>query len=764
MANASVKLEKNKLVAEDFEIGLGSVTQTRQNQSIQLTQINATHLLGPLVVDSVAKLAELNPNLMTTQTVIVKENHSIYTWDSTEQAWLSSTKSVYVIDDADDLVNVPNGYNTVLCNGFVYNKINNVWTMASLSVVAVDNYSDINNLPTGVTSVIVKTTGTMYYKQGLNWVQVQFSEVGDNLKVVDNVVDLAAQDSTTFSLVFLRSGKRSGIFYYDEEQQGITDGGIVFNGWVRQYDGNPSLYWYGVKGDGTTDDTAAIGSYLLQHDVIDLSGGEYYISSPLTITKSVRIEGNNATLNLGENVSINFIGKAQNPLSSVADISLGQSTFETQGSNTFEVGDLLLIKGTNVATAYSTNKMTSFMSNIAVKNGTTITLTQAAKSSITGPTISKINNLIVEISNVTIKQESSADLDTCISFEYCKNVKIENVVLQTKNVKTALELKNCYNGQLSACDINAYGTNSCALKVIDSDNTIIKSSNIFGQQKALWVGNDIRQVNQIGVFECILSTANNAIEDYSVYCEDAVVGVSVTNSQLAGNIRLGGYTHRYSNCIISCYDKITPAQMNGGEISFINCTLIFLMSTQQNIAFGNGSSSNVIETDWFSVTSPMHFEFVDNTFILSSQYNQVLQLVAVPAGSKTALCQHSISYYGNTVSGGVQDIKEVVLYGPFNKVRIECKDKSVDLTSIYTASVTAITAAGITTPKSATMETFFTLGNYTSKQLCFSDATVDNNNIKEVTTSVTVTNNSVKHNTGTTYALANPIKLDLVNA
>lgn len=270
-------------------------------------------------------------------------------------------------------------------------------------------------------------------------------------------------------------------------------------------------------------------------------------------------------------------------------------------------------------------------------------------------------------------------------------------------------------------------------------------------------------MNQLGVFESILSTANNAIEDYSVYCEDAVVGISVTNSQLAGNIRLGGHTHRYSNCIISCYDKITPAQMNGGEISFINCTLIFLMSTQQNIAFGNGTSGNVINASWFSVTSPMHFEFLDNTFVLPSTYAQVLQLVAVPAGSKTQNVYHSVSYYGNTISSTNQSLKELVLYGPFNKCRIDCGDKAVDITSIYTSSVSVISAAGITTPKSATMLSFLTVGNYSSKQLCFSDATVADANLKTITNSVTVTNNTVKHS-GTTYALANPIRLSLVNA
>lgn len=757
MANSSVKLEKNKLVVEDLELGFGSIVQKRQGEDIQLTQLNATHLYGPIVVESVDKLVTLNPNLMTTQTVIVKENHTIYTWDSTTSSWVSSSKGIYVVDSIDDLQNIPNGYNTAIFEGYVYNKINGVWTLMNTAVLAVDNYSDIENLPLGVTCVVVKTTGTMYYKQGLNWIQVQFSEIGDNIKIVDNITDLASSDNTIFKAVFLNDDKRSGMFFYDENKQGITDGGIVFNGWVRQYDGNPSLYWYGVKGDGVTDDTVAIGAYLTQHSFIDLTEGTFKITKPLTINKSIRINGNNATLYFTENVNAYFIGKAQNPVSAVGNLALGQSTLQTAGPHNFKVGDLLLIKGTNACSAYNTNKMSSFLSNVAVSNTPHVTLTQAAKSSLTAPTIQKIDDIIVEISNLKIVQEESQNLEHCLSFKYCRNVKLDNVMIQTKNVSNTIIFTDCYNTQLNACDIRSYGTNAAAIKVIDSDNTIIKSSNIFGQQKALHLGNDKRQINQIGVFECILSTSNNSLTDYAIYCEDAVVGTSFRNSQIAGNIQLGGHTHRFNNCIISCYDKITPKQMNGGEISFINCTIIFLITAQQNICFGNGSSNNIIETDWLKVTQPMHFEFVDNTFVVTSSYACILQLVAVPSIGGSSEVKHSISYYGNTVSGN-SNIKELVLYGPFNKVRIECGSEKVDLLSIYKESINVLATANVTTPKSFICETFFTLGNYRSKKLCFVDVEVEANNLVTIASSVTAGN--LTHN-GTTYALKHPIAVKL---
>jgi len=56
----------------------------------------------------------------------------------------------------------------------------------------------------------------------------------------------------------VKDSNRGGVFNYDGAQSGVNNGGTVFNGWVRQYDGAVNVKWFGAKVDGVTDDTASI--------------------------------------------------------------------------------------------------------------------------------------------------------------------------------------------------------------------------------------------------------------------------------------------------------------------------------------------------------------------------------------------------------------------------------------------------------------------------------------------------------------------------
>jgi len=59
-------------------------------------------------------------------------------------------------------------------------------------------------------------------------------------------------------LIQLKDIKRGGIFIYDSSKSKINNGGTIFNGWVRQYDGALNAHWFGAIGDGVADDTEAL--------------------------------------------------------------------------------------------------------------------------------------------------------------------------------------------------------------------------------------------------------------------------------------------------------------------------------------------------------------------------------------------------------------------------------------------------------------------------------------------------------------------------
>lgn len=713
----AMKLEKNKLVAEDFQVGIGSVTQIRQGEETQLTEVNAANLLGPLVIDTIAKLQDLDANLLLSQTVIVKENHTIYTWDSTNKEWISAIKGIYVIDSAAEFPEVPQGYNTVLCDGYLYTKINDQWLLKSDNTVyAINSYSDIDALPNGVQSVIVKTTGLMYYKDGLNWIPVQFGNVSDNIKVVTTIQELIACDPNIYSVVFLDMQKRSGYFFYDETKKNMNEGGIIFNGWIRQYSGEPSIFWYGVEADGLKDDTQAFGAYLLQHSSITLSDITLNIQNNISITKDVVIKGNGAKLKLKSGIKLQITGQAHNPIEIQNTIQIGQNTFNTVSASGYKIGELMLLKGDG-------NK--SFFASIANISGTTITLDQGSKAILVNPKLYRIAAPVFEMSGVTIEQENT-NLDECIKLQYCKEVKIQNCKFNNINCTYFITLDKCYNVAFNQCIINNVGQTSNAIRVIDSDNTIIQSCKVFGQLNAL-IFENVASTNQIGIFESVISSSNSSNANNSLKLHENVSGVSIRNSQLLGNMLINGGSFVMQNCIVSVYDKLTLNKLTGGMFRIDNNVFSFLITSKQNFCIGNDDVTNLK-----AVTSNIDFEIVNNTFIVTSLYTHVFKAV----GNDTAL--HNLLYKDNKVIGAT--VTDLALSGAFGNLLLNTGSEKVTINE--------------DTTNIATFSSFNTEVLYTTTKLCFKDTNVNDANITTVSSSVNISSGQT-HNTK--YALKHPI-------
>ncbi|WP_143305274.1 glycosyl hydrolase family 28-related protein [Chitinophaga vietnamensis] len=82
-----------------------------------------------------------------------------------------------------------------------------------------------------------------------------------------------------------------GDFYWDDtsmetDNRGtvIQANGIASGRWKRVYSGAINVKWFGAKGNGTNDDTAAIQQCLTFSDNVYIDKGDYAITAPVTIS------------------------------------------------------------------------------------------------------------------------------------------------------------------------------------------------------------------------------------------------------------------------------------------------------------------------------------------------------------------------------------------------------------------------------------------------------------------------------------------------
>lgn len=671
-----IEIVKNKLVMEDMQIGLDSVTQIRGNEEVVCSEINASQLLGVLVVDKISKLEDLNPELLVSKTVVVKENHTIYVWNELENKWEASYLHMYIVNTPQELTSVPEGYLAafVISNSFIYIKSGGNWNITFNGLYVIDSFVDISSVPSGVNSVIIKTTGALYFRDGLNWAQVEFRNIGDPIRIVSTIEELELIDFNQITVSLVTDILRGGLFIYEPANVGINDGGIIFNGWTRQFSGAQDIYWYGVKGDGVADDTEAIQKFVANNSIINLKEGTYKISKPVTFVKDIQIIGNNSILELSEDAVFNFLGNIEASLNVQGSILPGQSAVTTLNVSNYQPGDLVLIKSVN--SHYSSylpdnKKKYSFFANVSTSVGNEIKLGQGSKSLFSDAIIQRINALQIYMSNLQIKIKGSR-VSPSFSFTYCRNSKFDNINVICEADTPIMQLDKCNNMIISNSNINNYGPGSTAIKVIDSDNIIFRANNIYGTSICLDLSNNDAMSNSIGIFESIISS-QNIKDNYSIKCSDGLSGLSVLNSQLTGDIALQGGNFIFENCIISLPYRITPNYIQGGIIKFDNC--VFYANSKEIVTplFGN-SELLIIKEDLCYVTAPILFYITNNTFVITSQYTRLFELVSVSKGTSITQVEHSVVYKGNKLKGSYGSCIELSLFGPFDKFECDFMD------------------------------------------------------------------------------------------
>jgi len=120
---------------------------------------------------------------------------------------------------------------------------------------------------------------------------------------VYNVEDLNNVEATDKQICIVSDSERGGTFIYDVSKASVNDGGNIFNGWVRQYEGPMHAKWFGAKGDGIANDTVVINAIIATQPapiILEFDAGDYIINY-----QTIETQGKHITFTTNDAATIN---------------------------------------------------------------------------------------------------------------------------------------------------------------------------------------------------------------------------------------------------------------------------------------------------------------------------------------------------------------------------------------------------------------------------------------------------------------------------
>ena len=120
----------------------------------------------------------------------------------------------------------------------------------------------------------LKNTANTEFSISHNGTRGAKAVTSDQIVVAVETINDFPANAETGDTVIVKDNNRGGTFIYDATKSAVNNGGTVFNGWARQYDGAVNVKWFGAKGDGLTNDLTSVQNAL------------YYIRSTQDISSS----------------------------------------------------------------------------------------------------------------------------------------------------------------------------------------------------------------------------------------------------------------------------------------------------------------------------------------------------------------------------------------------------------------------------------------------------------------------------------------------
>ena len=659
-----IELRKSLITAEDLSIGVGIDTQNRNGSELQLNKINASTILGVLVVASKSTLESLNVNHLVTKVALTQDTSDIYVYNVESMKWEVKTKNVYVIDTYSNIDKVPDGQD------IVYSKIDNTiyyrgedgWSANGTNLYVVNTKAELTSVPKGVNMCITKDEGTLWAYSDNGWKQVTMRLTEELVLYVEELEDLP--EDSLIEVAVVKNPKTGGVFVFDKYSTEKSDGAIIVGKWKRQRTGSGvSVLWFGAAGDGITDDTNAFIN-AFKHGHVVIPEKTYKITSQVICNNDIIIDGNNATIKFENDGCFKFNGKIGNPIDISADFNGGTNEVNVF-SGTFEKDTIVRLKS-NTANSFSNYGISYSQLNRVVKqDGLTVTLYHPAFATYKqNSQITKLQPTIITINKLKLTGKSSF---TFLQFEYCVDSVVNNIVIDTDG-SSALKLKESFNIVIENCVIHSVGDGVInAIEIDSSDNIILQNNSIFANTTGIIFSGD-NQSNIVVVENTMISANTDAINT-----EGKVFSLNVQNCIISAlNLKVGGQYIRFNTCSISLKGFLYQQKHIGGDFSFDKCSFTGLSSVIDAPFIRIDTPSHLT----LKMNSPYNYIFNDCKFTLSNSYSAVAEFYAYFRYTANSKAQSPIKSTIKVTNTFVTSLNAMALgmfrlYGHFYSCNIE---------------------------------------------------------------------------------------------
>lgn len=655
-------IEHGLLVAEDVEVGVGRTIQTRLNEEYELLQLNASHLLGILVVKTEADLLALDIDILTTKVVYIEEKSAIYRYDSEQQKWIMDEETLLVVNSEEQLPQFPTKYNLVFntSNNLFYVKNASAWQANGNTVYLITDEDSFDTIPNGINMVMIQGTARLFTKTTTGWQEVAIDTLGDPVLLLNNVEDLPVSSPVTIAIV--KDADRGGIFIFNETA--VNDDGIVYNKWVRQFVGRVNVKWYGAKGDGVTDDTEAFNKAFVNRDIF-IPEGEYLITDIVTVTSHSNILGDKAKLKLTSKGAFSFSTPNSSSGQRLGKLGKYVATIFTSNSYVPEAGTILSV--TDQSATLGINSVNTQFTEVLYSTASGVVLGPYLYNDFVYASITEISMSTVVIKNVDINSSTTI---TPLTLAFCKDSVLDNVTVAASS-KEAVSITNCYKLKVvNSTIINTTAVTTNALTIKQSDNISIGNCILSAKTYGLLIGHASSFCYNIKVNNCNI-TGEKSISA-SAGCSD----LAIDDCKLSGEVEASTFNFSlYRTTVISQASCVKLNSLVGGDVTIDKCTFVGAASVTSHM-FITHSNTNTLET--LKLARPIDYTITDCEFVdTTGRYLGAIEAVGYGGTNSIAPIKSNLYAKGLTYSGSKTAFIQLIrLGGPFNNVKILNVDAS----------------------------------------------------------------------------------------